>query len=190
MEMVPLADLWLPILLSAVFVFLVSSVFHMATPWHRRDYAGLPGEDSILDAIRAAKVPPGDYMFPHCESFADAQKEEMKRKFDDGPVGVVSVLPKGGFRMGPSMAAWFLYALVVSAFAGYLAGHALPAGEAYGKVHQVAGTAGILGFAFWHVPVSIWKCARWSTTLRFMVDGVVYGLVIGGTFGWLWPEAA
>ena len=190
MEMVPLADLWLPILLSAVFVFLVSGVLHMATPWHRKDYAGLPDEGAVLDALRASRTAPGDYMFPHCADYSAAQSEEMKRKFDEGPVGVLSVLPRGGFRMGLSMAAWFLYALVVCTFSGYLAGHALAPGAEYGAVHQVAGTAGILGFAFWHVPVSIWKCVRWSTTLRFVLDGVVYGLVVGGTFGWLWPAAA
>ena len=45
--MVALADLWLPILVSGVVVFVVSSVIHMLIPIHRGDYAKLPGEDAV-----------------------------------------------------------------------------------------------------------------------------------------------
>ncbi len=48
-----LAALWLPILLSAVIVFVASSVIHMATPWHKSDYPKLPNEDRVMDALRA-----------------------------------------------------------------------------------------------------------------------------------------
>ena len=40
------------------------------------------------------------------------------------------------------------------------------------------------------VPViseSIWKGQSWSTTLKFVFDGLVYGLLTAGVFGWLWP---
>jgi hypothetical protein len=188
--MVPLAELWLPVLLSAVFVFLASSVLHMVTPWHRRDYKRLKDEAGIMDALRPHRIPPGQYMFPSCDSFAEAQTEEGKRKFDQGPVGFLTMYPDGLPKMGLPMAAWFGYSLVVALFTAYLAGHALEPGAEYGQVHQVAGTAGILGFAFWHVPVSIWKGVEWSVTARFVLDGVLYGLVVGGTFGWLWPAAA
>ena len=40
--MVPLAALWLPILLSAVIVFVVSSLIHMVLPWHENDYVRVP----------------------------------------------------------------------------------------------------------------------------------------------------
>ena len=38
--MVSLADLWLPILLSAVLVFVASSLIHMVLGWHRHDFKG------------------------------------------------------------------------------------------------------------------------------------------------------
>ena len=50
--MTALTALWLPILLSAVFVFIASSIIHMAPLWHRGDYPALPNQDRILDALR------------------------------------------------------------------------------------------------------------------------------------------
>ena len=38
--MVGLAALWLPILLSAVIVFVASSLIHMVSGWHKSDYPG------------------------------------------------------------------------------------------------------------------------------------------------------
>ena len=57
--MVPLADLWLPIVLSAVFVFVASSVIHMALQIHKKDFQKLPNEDQVLAAMRGAGLKPG-----------------------------------------------------------------------------------------------------------------------------------
>jgi len=35
--------------------------------------------------------------------------------------------------------------------------------------------------------MSIWYRRSWSTTLKATLDGVIYGLLTGGAFGWLWP---
>ena len=32
---------------------------------------------------------------------------------------------------------------------------------------------------------SIWKAQSWGTTTRFVVDGLIYSLLTGGVFGWL-----
>jgi len=40
--MIPLTALWLPILLSAVIVFVASFIMHMLLPYHRSDYKPLP----------------------------------------------------------------------------------------------------------------------------------------------------
>ena len=63
--MVPITALWLPILLSAVIVFIVSALIHMALPIHKSDYRKLPDEERVLDALRSAGVTPGRrYHFP------------------------------------------------------------------------------------------------------------------------------
>jgi hypothetical protein len=35
---------------------------------------------------------------------------------------------------------------------------------------------------------SIWKGQPWSVTLKEIFDGLVYGMLTAGTFGWLWPR--
>ena len=48
--MVSVTALWLPILLSAVIVFVASSIIHMVLPFHRKDYRPVPSEDGVMDA--------------------------------------------------------------------------------------------------------------------------------------------
>jgi len=50
--MTELSTLWLPILLSSVIVFVVSSVIHMALPWHKNDYPRVPNEDKVMECMR------------------------------------------------------------------------------------------------------------------------------------------
>ena len=35
---------------------------------------------------------------------------------------------------------------------------------------------------------SIWYRRSWVTTLKSMIDGLLYALLTAGTFGWLWPR--
>jgi hypothetical protein len=35
----------------------------------------------------------------------------------------------------------------------------------------------------------IWKGQPWGMTIREVIDGLVYGLLTAGTFGWLWPRS-
>ena len=102
-------DLWLAILLAAVFVFVVSSILHMCVPIHKSDFQGLPNEDAVMESMRAASVEPGAYMFPHCESMQDLAKPEMIEKYNQGPVGHMVVLPNGPFSMGKSLMQWFAF---------------------------------------------------------------------------------
>ena len=51
---VPLMSLWLPILVSAVLVFIASSVIHMMIGYHRADYRRVPAEDDTAEALRKA----------------------------------------------------------------------------------------------------------------------------------------
>ncbi len=187
--MVDLSQLWLPILLSAVFVFLASSVIHMLLPLHKGDLGKLPGEGEVLAAMRAQGVSPGDYMFPCPDSMKDMGSAEMKAKYAQGPVGFLVVLPPGGAGVGKSLVQWFLYTLLVGFCLAYLGSLVLPAGLGYPKVFRFIGSAAILVYAVAVIPDSIWKGHSWKNTCKFVFDGVVYGLVTAGTFGWLWPQA-
>ena len=184
-----LGVLWLPILLSAVFVFVVSSIMHMLLPIHRNDYVGLPGEAEVLSAMRAQNVGPGQYMFPKAESMKEMQTPEMIEKYNQGPVGFAIVFPNGPINMGKSLVQWFLYSLLLSVFVAYLGMLALGRGADYVAVFRVTGTIAVLAYAVAQIPDSIWKGQSWSVTGKHVFDGVVYGLVTAGTFGWLWPGA-
>ena len=188
--MVTIAQLWMPILVSAVFVFIASSLLHMVIPIHKGDYKKMPGEEKVLAEMRANGLQPGSYMFPCAASMKDMGSPEMIEKMNKGPVGNLIVIPSGPFNMGKSLGQWFAYSVLISVFVAYAGTLALSAGAGYSAVFRFTGTIAILGYAFSAVPDSIWKGQGWGITGKFVFDGIVYGLVTAGTFGWLWPTAA
>jgi hypothetical protein len=183
-----LASLWLPILLSAVFVFIASSLVHMVLPWHKTDYRKTPQEDAVMEALRPFGIPPGDYMLPRCDSTAELKSPEFCAKMERGPVLVYTVLPNGKFAMGKNLAMWFGYLVVVAAISAYLATKTLPVGASYHKVFGVIGVSCFLGFAAALWQNSIWYSRSWLTTFKSTVDGAIYAALAAGTFGWLWPR--
>lgn len=183
-----ITELWLPILLSAVFVFIASSIIHMALPLHKGDLKKLPGEDKILAEMRAQGLRPGAYMFPCPESMKELGSPEMIEKCRLGPVGLMNISPSGAPGMGKNLLEWFLYSLLISIFVAYIGEVALDRGAASMAVFRLVGTAAILAYATRSIPESIWHRQPWSITFKFAMDGVVYGLITGATFGWLWPH--
>jgi hypothetical protein len=186
--MTGLTALWLPILVASVFVFLASSIIHMASPWHKGDYPRVPNEDRVMEALRPFAIPPGDYMMPRPKTRSDMGSPEFLEKRKKGPVVIFTVMPSGQVSMGRSLGLWFLYLVGVSVFAAYVAGRALPPGSQYLHVFRFAGTAAFLGYsaALWQM--SIWYYRSWSTTIKATVDGLIYAFLTAGTFGWLWPK--
>jgi hypothetical protein len=186
--MVALSELWLPIILSAVFVFLASSIVHMVLRYHKSEYRGLPDEAATLETLRKQGLTPGQYILPYASSPKDCNTPEMLAKFRQGPVGYLTVIPNGPPPMGKNLALWFLYTLLVGLFVAYLTGRTLGAGTDYLAVFRVAGTTAFMSYGLASLVDSIWKGQRWSTTVKFVFDGLVYALLTAGTFGWLWPR--
>ncbi len=186
--MTALDMLWLPILLSSVLVFLVSSVIHMVLPWHKRDYPKAPNEDQVMDALRPFAIPPGDYMIPRVSSMKEMSSPEFTEKMKKGPVMILTVLPNGPASMGKNLVLWFLYSVVVGFLAAYVAGRALPAGADYLHVFRFVGVTAFIGYAVALWQMSIWYHRALSTTIKSTVDGLIYALLTAGTFGWLWPR--
>jgi hypothetical protein len=186
--MTGLSALWLPILLSAVIVFVVSSIIHTATSWHKSDYPKVPNEDRVMEALRPFAIPPGDYMVPRASSSQEMRSPEFAERLNKGPVLVMTVLPTGPWAMGRNLISWFLYSVVVGVFAAYVAGRALPPGAEYLAVFRFAGATAFLAYsaALWQM--SIWYRRAWSTTIKSTIDGLIYGALTAGVFGWLWPR--
>jgi hypothetical protein len=180
--------LWLPILLSAVIVFVASSIVHMALPWHKNDYRKLPEEDKFMEAVRPLAIPPGDYMVPRAGSMAAMKTPEFMEKWKKGPVAMMTVLPNGEINMGKSLVLWFLFSLIISFFSAYVAGRHLPAGTHYLKIFQMVGATTFMGYAMGLWQNSIWYGRSWATTMRSTIDSLIYAMLTAGTFGWLWPK--
>ena len=186
--MTPLTALWLPILLAAVFVFVASSIIHMLfARWHEKDYVAVPEEARFREGVRPLAIPPGDYMVPRASSGADMRSPDFVKKMEEGPVLIMSVRPGGPISMGRNLTLWFLYCLVVSLFAAYIAGRALGPGTEYMEVFRFTGTTAFVGYALALWQMSIWYWRKWSTTIKDTVDGLIYALLTAGVFGWLWP---
>lgn len=185
--MVTLGDLWLPIVLSAVLVFLASSVIWMVLPWHRSDFKGLPDEDAVAAALRHQSAQPGLYVIPYAPGQAAMKNPVYVEKMQRGPVGALTLTQPGTYSLGKNLAIWFAYLLVVSFFVAYLTSRTRPAGAPYLEIFRVAGTAAVLAYAAGTIPNSIWFWKPWKATGKDVVDGTVYGLLTAGVFGWLWP---
>jgi hypothetical protein len=186
--MVPISALWMPILLSAVIVFVASSILHMVLPYHKSDYRKLPTEDSVVDALRAAGVTPGPvYHFPHT-THKDMKSPEVAEKFKRGPVGLLTVIPSGPPAMGKYLGLWFVYCIVVSVLVAIVAGTTLRPGTSYLLVFHLTGLAAFLAYGVGQLQDSIWKGQTWGVTFKHVVDGLIYALLTAGTFGWLWPR--
>jgi hypothetical protein len=186
--MTELSLLWLPVLLSAAIVFVVSSVIHMLSPWHKSDYPQVPNEDKLRDAVRPLGIPPGDYMVPRAASREELRTPEFAAKMKAGPVMMLTVMPNGPWSMGRNLGLWFLYSIVVGILAAYVSGRALAVGAPYLQVFRFIGTTAFIGYSVALWQMSIWYRRAWSTTIKATVDGLIYSLLTAGVFGWLWPR--
>lgn len=186
--MVSLMSLWLPILVGAVLVFIVSSIVHMVLPYHWNDFGQLKNQDQVAAALRPLGLTPGEYMVPKPATPKEMKTPEYQEKVKQGPVFAMTVFPPGQLMMTRQFVLWFVYCAVVGLFAGYVASRTLGPGTEYLQVFRVTGTVAFAGYGLALLQASIWLGRRWSTTLKSVFDALVYGLVTAGAFGWLWPS--
>ena len=184
-----LPALWLPILVSAVGVFIASSLIHMVFKWHNSEYRPVANEDAVADALRAGNPTPGMYHIPHCTDMKDLQKEEMKAKFRRGPIALITVVKSGEPTMGKQLLGWFILNIVVSAFGALLAVQSFGLGASPHAAGHLAGMLAFLTYGGGSVQQSVWMGKPWSSTAKDLLDALIYGTVVALTFIWLWPAA-
>lgn len=183
--MVSLLSLWLPIVLSAVAVFILSSLVWMVLPWHRQDFQKLPDEAAARAALRSAE--PGLYTVPHMGHRSQMQNPEYVKKLEEGPVGILVMMPKGNPAMSRSLVQWFLWSLVVSTTVAYVVSRSIPGGVGFTLVFQVGSTVAWMGYSWAYVQEGIWFGRPWSHVAKQLADGLLYALATGALFGWLYP---
>lgn len=202
-----LTNLWLPILLSGVGVWIASAVAWMAIGHHKKDRDPIPAgnEQALMDAITRLNITPGNYGFPdfcqHDKLPRKERTEALKALYDRRPYGMLRVW--GEMSMGLNMLATLLFFLVTSAVIAYLGWATLPhrttsetvvgvpaltPGATFAHVFQVIGTAGILAYCFASFPGDVWFQKKRRAMLMDAIDGVVYGLITAAIFAWLWPR--
>ena len=186
--MTALSALWLPIVLSAVFVFIVSSIIHMTPLWHKNDYPLLANQDQVGAALRSLAIPPGDYVLPRGKDMKDMRSPEFKEKFKTGPVVFMTILANPSMSMGRPLTLWFIYGLITNFLAASVASWTLAPGADRQMIFFIVGTIAFLGYvaALWQM--TIWYGRALSMTVKSTLDGLIYAAVTAGTFAWLWPR--
>ena len=186
--MTGIMSLWLPILLSAVAVFVASSLIHMVSPWHKGDYLAVPDEEALRRAVGPLAIPPGDYMVPRPAGREDMKSEAFLDKVKMGPNLIITVIPNGPWSMGRNLSLWFAYLVVVGIFSAYIAGRALPPNPEDWEIVRFVGATAFIAYstALWQM--SIWYRRSWSTTIKATIDGLIYAFITGAIFCFLWPR--
>lgn len=185
--MVAISTLWLPILLAAVTVFIVSSIMHMFLGYHWNDLHAVPKQGAVLDALRGLNIPPGDYALPKADNMQQMRSPEFKTLVERGPVVLLNV-SNCGMAMGKNLLQWFVYLLVVGFCCAYIAGRELHPGADYLSVFRIVGFTAFMGYAMALPQNSIWYRRNWRMTIVGMIDGLVFAALTAGMFGWLWPK--
>ena len=185
----PFVVLWLPTVLSAVAVFILSSIIHMVVPWHKNDYMAFPNEEAMLDALRAHNLGTGEYMAPKPASRSDMGSPEFREKVRRGPLVILNVAQGDSVSMGRPLILWFVYTLVVSMLAGHIAYGATGGHPDDHRVifHTVALTA-LLAYAGALWQQTIWFRKPAMTSFKATFDGLIYAVVTGLLFVYFWPK--
>jgi hypothetical protein len=185
--MVGIGSLWAPILFSAVLVFAASFVAWVVLPHHKSDWKKLPDEEAVRRAL-TKEIAPGQYVVPFAADAKAMEDEDYRRKCEEGPTGILTLRQPGKPSLGKPLALSFLYYVAVAAAVAYVTGRCLPPGARYMEVFQISGTAATMAYTGALATEAIWFGRPWSVTLKGMADGVAYGLLTAGAFGWLWPR--
>lgn len=190
-----ITQLWLPILVSAVVVFMASSVIWMATPLHKKDYGEPPDKDGVLEVMRRAPFSPGVYCFPWTANYGAAMKDPaFMEKWNNGPWATLVVPPRQP-SFARSLVLWFINLVVVGALVAFVAASALPMNSVVGSpeylhVFRVVGGTAFLGHAGMAACESIWMGHTWRYSMTKVIDGLIYALLTAGVFAWLWPRGS
>lgn len=187
--------LWLPIVASAAAVWVASALAWMLIGHHKGDWKEVPNENEFIATVKRMGIAPGSYGFPEFRRLEGMPKEAKHAKWDEmqkSPIGLLRVW--GPISMGRNMLFTFVVFLITSLLIGYLGWNALPHGTGAGetrpefaKVMQVIGTAGVLAYCVAGLPNDIWFQRSRREIATSLLDGVVFGLITGAVFAWLWP---
>ena len=175
--------LWLPIIVSAVVIFIAGAVIWMVMPWHKKEWQKTSDEEAVRTVLKGCE--PGMYTVPNCPDQSQFKRPEMRQKFIDGPQAFITVVPSGLPRMGGKLVMMFGYNLVVAIVCAYIVSRTLAPGADYLAVFRISGTVAFIAYGMAYIQESVWFGRKWLSTAMTFLDALIYGLLTGGIFGWL-----
>ena len=176
-------DLWLPILVAAILVWIVSALIWTVLPWHKSDFSKTEDEEGIRAALKG--LSPGFYNLPHCVDQKALKEPDMQQKFKEGPLALITILPNGLPPMGRNMALIFLHYVFVGVLCAYFVTRTTGPNADYLEVFRIAGTVAWIAYGVAYIQDNVWFGRPWSLTIKSLFDALIYGLLTGGVFGWL-----
>jgi len=183
--MLSIASLWLPILVSAVAVFVVSSIVWMVLPWHRKDYQPVSNEEAARNTLKG--LARGQYHVPYCASMKDMKNPDIVRKMTEGPIATITIHPNGPPSMGRQMTLWFLFTIFAGILVAYVSTRTLAPHTDYLAVFRIAGVTAWLAYGASGIQEGIWFGRPWRSVIFLQVDALIYALLTAGIFGSMWP---
>lgn len=183
-------ELLLPAGVAAVLAWIASILVHLVLKYHNSDYNQLENELDVASALGATKPAPNIYNLPFCTDMKALEDDGMKRRFEDGPVALITVLPNGLPPMGKLIGLQVAYFLIGALLIGYCVSLALAPGAPYMQVFRVTSAVAFLAYGWAVIPFAIWYGHPWSVTAKYLLDALIYGLVTAGAYAWLWPAPA
>lgn len=181
-----IAKLWLPMLLSAVAVWLWALLACTILALHKKDWKPLPNDDAFANALRPLNLLPGVYCFPYFKDFKHFNDPAFQARWNAGPNGIIHVW-RASQNMGATMLLSFLVYLVASFFIAYAGYAAMGPIVPHSKTFQVIGAMGVLAYSFAGLPNMIWFQANPRAKVTAVIDGIIMGLITGAIFAALWP---
>ncbi len=185
----PFGSVWLAVVVSALAVWIASALIHMVLGYHRADYRGFSNEDEVRAAIRKGNPAPGYYCLPHVPDMKRLAEPAVKAKFVEGPRALVALVPSGPPTMGKELGMWLVLNLVVAFLVGYVARMTLSPGSDPMAVLRLAATVTFVAYGIGPLVDRIWRGIPTGNAVRALIDAVIYAVVTGAVFFWLWPYA-
>lgn len=177
---------FLPIIATAIAIFIASSLIHMVFKWHNAEYRPLPNEDEVRKVLGDAKLDPGLYVTPHCPDMKEMGSDAIQQKFREGPVCHIVMRQAGAPAMGKNLLQWFIFSIVIAALGAWLASHAYGTNSNAHLVGHFVGVFTFVAYGCGSVQESIWMGKPWSSTYKYLLDAFIYGVVSALIFWQLW----
>jgi hypothetical protein len=185
---VSVTELWLAILLAGLLCWVASALIHMLFKYHNADYKALSNEGTVSAALAHKSHVPALYTLPYCSDMKAMGEEPMQKKFKNGPVAMITIMPKGMPPMGKLLTQQIFFFIFGSFLIGYLASISIAVNTDFMVVFRQVFIASFLTYGWAQIPCSIWMGQPWSNCVRYLLDALIYAVVTATTLAFLWPN--